>query len=399
MVPLPYFSTISGSPERLKKHISSSTVLSRLVDVGLLKVLDHPDVGPCVRVEDHARLGQTQLKPTGFRSRMIAEEILLGGLRDWVRHTGLGSSNSVRVRHLSAPPAFGQFTWDLSAPSYLYPMLDYSKKSLRHGFIVADVLLGRHISPEDLQYFRLKAGIMRSLRNTRRFLAIFIGEHFTNEALRLGRRDGLVIATTETLFGRDVAEGLSQLIQVLNNAAAAVSSDPNLISQLFTKLDAVKGAALNLRGPLFELLLAHCLRTDGWSILSIGEQRKDPGSGELAEIDLLANKGPDLRVCECKGYSRKEVSEQEAKNWLEKSVPRIRNSLLIEKFYQTKNIVFELWTTGAFSPEAEKYLRFKRDEIGIFRFEWFDGSQLRGFAEQLKLQYALKLLREQYGID
>jgi Holliday junction resolvase len=260
------------------------------------------------------------------------------------------------------------------------------------------VLLGREIEEQDLEYFFVKTDAMRNQPNTRPFLAMFLAERYTNAALKVGRNKGLLLVTTETLFGREVASGLSQLIQVLNNAAKAIGANQALVSELFAKLDNLKGASLNVRGWLFELLAGHMLKTDGWSINSIGELRKDPQSGEMAEVDVLATKGNDVIVLECKGYVTNNVAEDEVEKWLTKSVPRIRASLLSEKFYQQKQIRFEFWSTSTFSAEAVTYLKHKKTEIMRFSFGWSDGASLMEFSKKIKSQYAFRILREQYQL-
>jgi Holliday junction resolvase len=396
--PVPYFGIISGSPERLSKHISSSTVLKKLTEIELLELVDHPEIGPCAHVVEEA---VAYPMPIGraLRSRVIAEDILLSGLKDWIRNTGFGSWNRVDVRNLRNQPKFGQFNWDFSAPTFVHPIrIPHNSQGSINGFIVGDVLLGRDIEVSDLEYFVLKADTMRSQRNTRPFLAVFVADRYSNTALRAGRSKGLLLVTTETLFGSQVASGLSQLIQVLNNAATAIGSNPALVSELFEKLDNLKGASLNVRGWLFELLAAHILKTDGWRIDFIGELRKDPQSGEIAEVDVLAVKGNDVIVLECKGYVTNDVAEHEVEKWLTRSIPRIRASLLADQSYRKKDITFHFWTTSKFSHGALTYVNQKKMEIKKYSFSWTDGEFLMKYCTKIKSEYAIRILREQYEL-
>lgn len=398
MIPLPYFDIVSGSPERLSKHISSSTVLKQLVGIGLFEIVEHSDLGACVKITDGALPELTLPKPSMLRASVIAEEIILSGLKEWIRNTGLGSANSIHTRNLRKQPKFGQFKWDLSAPSYLQPLrrLTKERKPLA-GFVVADVLLGRDVEPADVEYFFRKTDTMN--RQPSAFVAMLIANRFREDALRAGRNKGLLFVTTETLFGREVAEGITQLIQVLSNAAAAISSDPTLVSQLFLKLDALKGASLNLKGPLFELLQAHLMRVHGWNLLSIGDLRRDPISKRVAEIDILAIKGTQVVACECKGYVGNAVEEEEVEKWLQTKVPTIRASMEFDRFYQTKEVIFQFRTTSTFSSEALAYLKNKKSEIKKFQFDWEDGSGVLAYAKNLEDNYAMKILREQYNLS
>jgi hypothetical protein len=267
-----------------------------------------------------------------------------------------------------------------------------------NGFVVGDVLLGKDIQVYDLDYFIRKTNTMRNQNRARPFLAVFLAERYSSAALRAGRSLGLLLVTTETLFGRSVASGLSQLIQALNHAAEAISSNPALVSELFEKLDSLKGATLNVRGWLFELLAAHILKTDGWRIDSIGDLRKDPQSGEVAELDVLAIRGNHAVALECKGYVKSDVSEDEIEKWLTKTVPRIRASLLCDPSYRNKDIEFRFWTTSKFSSEALIHLKEKKAEIQKYQVNWSDGADIMTFSQALKNDYAVRLLREQYEL-
>jgi hypothetical protein len=400
LVAKPYFDIISGSPVAMKKQISSGTVLERLKDIGMVELVNHADVGECVALApvfaDVARL----LKPSAFRSRLVAEDILLSGLKEWIRNLGLGSYGKVQIRSLRDQPQFGQFKWDVSAPSYIRPLVRYDQASSKPkpGFIVADVLLGQDVSSKHLRYFLKKTALMRSQRTAAPFLSFFIGERFTKDAFEAGRNAGLVVATTETLFGREVASGLSELIQVLNNAAASVSANPDLVDKLFSKLDALRGVEINVRGALFELLFARCLAKDGWHISSMNQQIKDPISGGLAEIDILALRGNALMVCECRGYLKNEVPEDEIKTWITSRIPRIRNFLLQQENFKHSEMQFQFCTTSRFKPEALDLLKSHASEVKKTKYtvQWMERPALQSYISSLNDQHLIKLLQQYY---
>ena len=398
--PVYYFDIISGSPENLSKHISSSTVLKRLLEIRLIEIVEYPDLGGLARISSAAIPQLSKVIGKSLRSRLIAEDILLFGLQDWLRKTGIGSWKQVKVRVPGTKPKFGQFRWDFSAPSFVYPMRILHRSSARNinGFVIGDVLLGRVVEEKDLEYFFTKADMMRSQPKTRPFLAIFVAERFETTALKKGRNKGLLLLTTETIFGNEVASGLSELIQVLNNAAAKIDSNPAVVPELFKKLDGLKGASLNTRGWLFELLTAYLLKADGWHIISVGELRKDPSTGELAEVDVLAARGTSVVAVECKGYFTNEVTKEEVEKWLTKSVPRIRSSLLSEQSYQSKEIEFTFWTSSKFSTDAVAYLEARKKEILKYRIAWKAGLEIMKYAKETGNGYASRILLEQYGL-
>ena len=398
LVAKPYFDIISGSPVLMKRQISSGRVLQRLTEIGIVEVVNHADFGECVSLTSALEGVSVLAKPGAFRARLLAEDILLGALTEWIRNLGLGSYNKVQTRNLKAQPQFGQFKWDVSAPSYIHPLTRYDRRSskLNPGFIVADVLLGQDVAPKHLRYFLKKNALMRSQRTAAPFLSFFIGERFTKEAFEAGRKAGLILATTENLFGREVASGLTELVQVLNNAAASVSANPELVEKLFSKLDAMRGVELNVRGALFELLFARCLGEDGWHISSMNQQIKDPSSGGLAEIDILALRGNDLLVCECKGYLKNEVTEDEAKSWITTRIPRIRNFLLQQHNFRHRDMCFQLCTTSRFKPEALHLLRKHASGVKKYGVQWKERSDLQKYISAMSDGHLLKLLQRYY---
>jgi len=327
----------------------------------------------------------------------LAEDILLGGLKEWIRNLGLGSYNKVQIRSLKAQPQFGQFKWDVSAPSYIQPLTRYDRASskLKPGFIVADVLLGQDVAFKHLRYFLKKNALMRNQRTTAPFLSFFIGERFTKDAFEAGRKAGIILATTETLFGREVASGLTELIQVMNNAAASVSANPDLVDKLFSKLDAMRGVELNVRGALFELLFARCLGKEGWHISSMNQQIKDPISGGLAEIDILALRGNALLVCECRGYLKNEVTEDEVKNWITTRIPRIRNFLMAQQNFRHCSMHFEFCTTSRFKSDALNLLKKHASEVKKTKYsvQWKERPALQSYISSMNDQHLLKLFR------
>src|SRR5207244_8615062 len=109
-VPKLHFDIISGAPTRIKGHLSSETLLSNLIDINLLE----PCLQDCIRFSSPT--GLNCVSANIMRARLIAEEILLRALRDWLRKMGLVSYNKVDVRDSnSSLPKFGQFSWDLVA--------------------------------------------------------------------------------------------------------------------------------------------------------------------------------------------------------------------------------------------------------------------------------------------
>lgn len=391
IVPCSHFGIMSGSPTRLKRHVSHAIVLQRLAKIGLLDVRDYDGFGSCVTFAEGTAFDSGNIR--SLRARSVAEQILLDALHDWARKLSLGSYGKVALRGSIQQPQFGQFNWDLTAPTYLQPFVKYGIKT-QPGFFVADVVLGKELSMAEVAYFLNKATIMRRQRNTRPFLGMLVANYFSRDAFQAGKAHGLIFATPDTLFGNGISAALKELIQTLTNAAAAAVRNPSVIDDLFSKLAKVEGAALNLRGPLFEMILGYCFRNEG--SIDIGVAVRAPETGEPAEIDVLVKGAGVVRACECKGYSTNNIDIDEVKDWLERQVPRIRKYFLSQDYFKRLKMRFELWITGKFTDTALAYLQAKRHQLTKYEIDWKDGEELRKFVNLLKEPYATKILDEQY---
>lgn len=392
IIPVSHFGIVSGSPGRLRGHLGHEVVLKRLIQLGLLEFTNSESLGSCVTFASGTPFDSGEAR--SLRARVVAEQILLEALRDWARKLGLGSYQRVELRSHSKQPRFGQFDWDLTAPTYLHPFVRFERQQPRPGFFVVDVLLGKDLSVADAAYFINKTKIMRRQRNTRPFMAVFVANYFSREAFKMGREQGLIFSTPDYLFGNGTSAVLKELIQTLRNAAAAAVKNPKIIDELFSKLAKLEGAAMNLRGPLFEMLLAYLLRNDG--SVDVGFQVRHPETGEPAEVDVLVKGSGAVRACECKGYGTNSVDKDEVEEWLDKKVPRIRKYFLSQDYFKNHAMKFEFWITGQFTPRAIDYLRARKQQITKYQLDWKDGAAVREYVHSVKDSYAAKILDEQY---
>jgi hypothetical protein len=182
-------------------------------------------------------------------------------------------------------PKFSTFHFDICGPCYLRPMRRFRGEKVDPGFVVADVVLGRVLEQDEVKHFIRKCETLSYLRGVRPFLPILIADGFAPEALRACREQGIVATRPETLFGRDVGQALADLMQTLKRAAVVAASDPKRLESLFARLGAIEGAATNLRGALFELLVGHMVRSVEGGSIDIGEIVRDQESNQNREID------------------------------------------------------------------------------------------------------------------
>jgi len=397
VVPTRLFGIISGSPKRLKKHVSSDSVLSNLIDIGLLKEVEYPGVGDCVQFYETVPLGVINHKQ--FRARHIAENILINGLGMWLRKSGLVAFQQLQTRNKSSIPDVAQFEWDISAPSYALPFVSKGGGNRKNpGFVVLDATLSEQATEEQIQYFITKSKIIHNQRSTRPILPIFVAQGFTRGALHLGQSSGVVVTTLSNLLGSEIAVALKSLLQTLEHAAEAAAENPQILTDLFDKLSAIEGAAGNLRGVFFEMIVGHCVQQKEAGYIDIGLTDHDPNSGEQFEIDVLRyQQHQEICIYECKGYQpTNEISEEEIKKWLSK-LPKIRNWILANSVWnKCSKIKFEFWTTGKFSQDAKALLDKQKKSTKKYCIDWKDGDQVYTYASSINSPHIKKALNEHY---
>jgi hypothetical protein len=365
-IPERHFGIVSGIPvARAKGQLLAQSVLERLYQVKLLGKLD---VGGTTIVHTW----DTENLTARRRATIAVEDIALGAMKSWLAKTNWTSHGAVKTRADAAVPQFGQFQFDLVGPSYLSSIVQFKNQAKVNGFVFADILLDKQVSDTDLEPFLAKWSVLTMQRRATRFQPIFIADYFSNEALRLLRANGALIARPETIFGIDAARQLQELIDTIQNAAAAVTNNPTAVFQLLSKITKIEGAASNLRGIFLELVIARVYQLDGYKVDIRQQIRSEDGS--RAEIDVKATKGNEVVCIECKGKSAGVlVSEAEIKRWLDVTLPRIKNWFLRNPSLPERKR-FEFYTSTNYHANAAKLLAtasatHKKHTIGFFSGE------------------------------
>jgi hypothetical protein len=250
----------------------------------------------------------------------------------------------------------------------------------QQGFLVADAFVGTAIDHHQLRYFIRKAHSLCATTKVGSILPIIIAQGFTSEALTLGHKAGLILATPATLFGTRAAQAFDNLVETMRNAAAIVAKNPDRLIELLSSLQDIEGKAGNLRGVLFELLCAYLVRNDGTSI-DMGRKAFDPDAGKFADIDLMCVRGhSECVLYECKGkVPGGTVSQAEVEDWIRR-LPIFKAHVRANESLREANIRFELWTSGVFEPEALAILQQEKQHRTKTAIDWKDGKQVRSLS-------------------
>jgi len=385
-----HFDILCGSPIRQKGQHASSVILYGLLGAKLISEIGVEGLGDCLVLGWNQELTSRQIK--GLRARLLTEGVLLSAIRGWAARMNMSSANSIRIRDESPAPQVGNVRFDLSGPCYLHPMVDYKDGKALPGFLAADVAVGVDMQESMVATFLRKCTLVSSVRGQRPLLPMLIADSFHPSALRLCRSRGVIATRAETLFGRDVARALEDLIKTLTNAA----STPSQIEGLFKRLGAIEGAASNLRGALFELVVAHCVRSIEGGQVDVGVMLTDKDHNR-AEVDVLLTKERVVRIYECKGYQpTSKVSLQEVELWVKKKVPTIHAALRGQDRFSSARISFEFWTCGDFEEEAVALLEAASQSTNKYRIAWKNRASVRAYVAELTAPGLRKILDEHY---
>lgn len=378
VVPLGHFLGACGAPIAQKKQLSARTVLDRMVAANVLVEQALPGLGPCVMTKKMYERHQQSLDELAIaiRSRLIAENVLLDSVREWLRRLAMVSFNTVRTRG-EEMPRVGTFAWDLTAPSYLTSVLTRAKdKGVKSGWVVCDVLLIENVQLEHVGPFLHKVRSLDALKNIGRTMFILVAQGYDADTFKALRSAGIMPATPKSLFGEDVAEGFRELIQTLNVAAKG-SFDPEKFDKLFSKLGKLEGAVGNMRGAFFELLVAEIVRRNAAGLVKLNKICK--GEDGNAEVDVYhLNEGIAAQMIECKGVAPGTlVDDDEVGLWLTTRITRVRHHLQ-NLGWSGPLPKFELWTSGALSTQArERIEKTRLANVKKFEIIVVEGDALR----------------------
>ena len=340
-----YFPIASGLPvAKTKGHVMHSYVEAKLAEVGLTTTTPSPE-GTVVTLWDLEGLTARR------RAAMLIEDVVLSVMRSWLAKVGWTSSTAPPVRTLASPlPQFGQFAWDLVGPCYLHSVVTVQKGRKINGFVCGDILLDKTITEQDLHPFFAKWDVLRSQRRSTRFQPIFIADSFESPALMRLRERGAFVAIPSTLFGEDAAAQIKSLVGTIENAAAAVTNNPDSVFDLISRVARLEGAALNLRGIFLEMTVAHLCRLRGYNI-DIRQQIRVDGV-DKTDIDVKATSPAEVVCCECKGKSPGNlVDASEIQEWLDKSLPWIKSWLKESRTLPDKRR-FEFYSSTDYTDDA-----------------------------------------------
>jgi len=366
---------------KLKGHLTFETAFRNLIKLRLISIDEE-----YVYISSEVSFSSTNFK----RSKGIemAKNFLLAQFSDWSRNIGLVSFNSSTFHS-----EFGKYQFNFVAPSYIGSLTRKTTSSIVPAFVIADLLIGNVINKDQVEFFINKISALKQQKNLAKFIPFLIVDSIDPNALNALKSNGVVVGFTNELFGNNYKDLLNSLINLVTNAGAILKKNPEAYLDLVSKLNKlVDGKTNNLRGDLFELAVGYyqgriCTNIDiGKMIIHEGNRR------EIDVYGLLAN---SVIICECKGYNHP-VTENEIELWLGEKVPVIRKWILDNASLSEREIIFQFWSTGGYTPEALDLLEKRKLGTSKYTIEYFDLDKMLEMSKRVNSKKFTEILREYY---
>jgi hypothetical protein len=370
IVPHHLFSTFSGLPiSDLKEGLTGEACLDQLREWDLLR-LERTRAGLCVVLPDY--VSKTRVGDRRLIGRLLAEDLLLLAFRDWLQNQGLIAHEAASLRTPEELPQFGYFNWDLVAPSYSAPFRTHSPSGgILPGFVVADVILGRRLTLDDVQFFIAKCNAVRSRRNNRPFLAFLVADWFERDAFELGRKFGYTFTTVKNLFGVQFHSGLDSLVQIVENKDSDKDTDhvENIVDAIYSVAH-LRSALHAVKDKMLDVLLGMLVVLNDRGLLEYSRTFWNSETDTDFEVDLIFTGSEKVHAIECK-YSVDQIGLEFVRTWFQLNVPVLHQIMSRHNSYgRGQRFEFSMWTNGHFSNEAIDYMSTLSRSISQYAISW-----------------------------
>ncbi|MEP1216581.1 MAG: hypothetical protein ABJM11_16270 [Marinobacter sp.] len=393
------FPIVCGAPLMRKGQIAPDTILERLQAAGVLKEIAEENFSEPVVTLNPMNFGVVET--SDLRAFNVAENVAIHAIHEWARRVGLGSYGAFRLRNVSELPVVSSVAWDITAPSYARPLARFSNGQMKPGFIVSDVVLGDGLSVEAVEVFIRKHDMASAPLGVAPIMPFLVANWFDQEAYDAARSAGVIAVTVEQLLGKTLATALQALVQILSDLGATAAVNAEKIEMVLNELTRIEGAAQNLRGDLFELVIGNVVKAVEKGSLSVGREIQHRTQALKAELDVRLNSEDcnNTLIIECKAkVPGSKVSEAEVRKWYEKKILRIVEILRSDPYYSERRLRFEMWTNGLFHPTALAWLDSRKTEFEDegYSVGWRDGVAVKKYSKKVRDKAIQNILREHY---
>jgi hypothetical protein len=375
------FRIISGSPQ---KNTNKKIVKNLLKELGSIDFIIK-DGNSITLTENFLYEEKTISDPSIC---IFLNELYRQLFANWLRKNSFVSYGKIKLNG-----EFCSYYWDITAPSYILPLIKRAPDSVKPGFVVVDFIPQYEINTNEVEYYIRKMQSCSSNKNNRPFIPFLIGNSFTNDALTLLRSKNVLVSTLSNFFGKEIDVLLNQIITILKSSTK-ISNNNSIenIEVVLNELKKIEGETNNLRGHFFEMIVGNFISEISPGIILLSKKIKCD-DGNKAEIDVLNITTDEIFVYECKSYNKKSlISETDIDEWFSK-ISKIYTWIKESADNASKKVTFNYWTTSSFHDDAMKYIVKKQNEVNKYNIKTMNCKEIYEYSKKKHLHHITELIR------
>ena len=381
LIPKSILAEYTLSPiENVKGHKRFSTIID---DLKRLRLID--ETGDFYVGEN------TAYNEKRSKALSLINEMTLAHFHEWGRNIGLFSYDSAKFHS-----GLSSYQFAMVAPSYINSLAQKTNNRIIPAFIVADILLNRDILKNDIDFFikKLENVSMRN-RSAKIIPFLLVGSH-DKDVHQVLKSKGIIIGNIDELFGKKYSESVYGILNLIENAGAILKSNPDQYIKLIDSIKSLStGKTFNLRGALFEMAVGYF---HGQQCQTLEVSKKVISDQESREIDVYAVYQEKVVFAECKGYNTK-VDDGYINKWLSEKIPVIRRWALSCESICDKPMVFEIWSTGGFTDDANIRLSAAHQNTKKYQVNFYDSFHMLKVAKEKKINQFSEIVNSYFTRD
>jgi hypothetical protein len=293
-------------------------------------------------------VGVMNLNPVHLALRRRVKHTLADSLAQWLRRNSFVSDSGTTTSTPGRPANYLSLPFDLVGFSYLSGIASRTKESTVSRAVVGDCLLEEC----NLPYAKSFAGRLDQCAAKARIwpFAFVMARQFEHGAFEYLRQRGVAMWTQSQLLGDKTAEAIQRVLTIAEGLIQQQNIDPNAFTEIFDGLENYAGLFGNLKGKLFELLVAYVFQSRtsnarlGWEI-----ERDD----QSYDVDVFAVLNTRSWAVECKGVkSTVTVPNGEVVRHFSERVPLARHIAFDQDIASVRHVTGVVVTTGTFEEES-----------------------------------------------
>jgi hypothetical protein len=298
----------------------------------------------------HLGVGTINVTPAHMALRRRVKFRLAEAMGAWLRENALVSDSGTTTASQGRPANYLSLPFDLVGFSFLTGLAGRDKNGAVPRAVVGDCLLEEC----NLPYARSFAARVEqcAAKNGAWPFAFVISERFEHSAFMYLKKSGVATWTQSQLLGKKTSEAIQRVLAIAEDLIQQREIDPGAFAEIFEGLDSFSGPFGNLKGTLFELLIAYLFhRRTGNSRLA-WEIKDDH---HTYDVDVFASHNTQAYAVECKGIKADAVvSNGDVQRHFRYRLPLARHLAFAERINPIRQIQGIVITTGSFEPQSQE---------------------------------------------